>query len=308
MAMLEGIEFLTTAVETGSFAAAARRLGVTPSAVSRRIARLEEDLGVPILARTTRSLRLTNDGQAFHDRCVRILQELTEAKEVIARASKKPSGTLRVDAPIALGRAIIAPALPRFLDRYPEIRLDLTLRDQFVDPVAEGLDVLVRIGRLGESNLIARKLGESAILHVASPRYLKKHGTPKLPKDLANHDCLGYLREGQPAAFKFVIDGTLHVSDISGPCHTNDADVLRQLALAGIGIVAVFDFLARDPIQTGALQVVLGNYPSATWPIHALYPKNRHLVPKVSVFLDFLSELFRAGENRSLRGVGRARR
>jgi LysR family transcriptional regulator for bpeEF and oprC len=160
MAMLEGIEFLTTTVETGSFANAARRLGRTPSAVSRRVAQLEREVGVPLLARTTRSLRLTDDGRAFYDRCVRILQELNEARDALARASEMPSGILRVDVPIALGRATIASNLPGFLASHPAVRVDLTLRDQIVDPVAEGLDVLVRIGKPGDShNLISRKLG-----------------------------------------------------------------------------------------------------------------------------------------------------
>ncbi len=290
---LDGIEFLTTTVEAGSFAAAARRLGVTPSAVSRRVAQLERELGVPLLARTTRSLRLTHDGEAFYQRCVRVLSELREAKEAIARATKKPAGLLRVDAPVALGRALLVPALPRFLERYPEIRLDLTLRDHFVDPVAEGLDVLLRIGSLGESNLIARKLGASRIGHYASPAYVKRRGTPKTPRDLARHHCIGYLRDGRPAPLKFVGDGAETTAEIAGPFNTNDATSLLEIAIAGKGIAALFDFLAHAAVERGELVRVLEKYPGSTWPIHALYPKNRHLLPKVGVFLDFVSKLFR---------------
>ncbi|MFT3775701.1 MAG: LysR family transcriptional regulator [Minicystis sp.] len=291
MSTLDGIELLATVVEAGSFAAAARRLGVTPSAVSRRIAALERDLGVPLLARNTRSLRLTNDGLAFHERCVRILEELKEARDAVARVRKKPAGVLRVDVPSALGRHVLTPKLPLFLERYPEIRLDLTLRDQFVDPIAEGLDVLVRIGSLGDSTLIARRLGESRIVHCASPAYLRRHGTPRSPRDLAHHQCLGYLREGRPSAFRFTSgEGILDV-DIAGHFHANDADVLRQVAIAGKGIVALFDFLVTADIASGALVTVLDDHPSTIWPVHALYPKNRHLVPKVGVFLDFLGEL-----------------
>lgn len=299
MTVLTGIEFLTTTVDTGSFAAAARRLGVTPSAVSRRVAQLERELGVPLLARTTRSLRLTNDGRAFYERCVRVLSELEEARDVIARASKKPSGQLRVDVPVALGREVIGPNLPRFLARYPEVRLDLTLRDQFLDPVAEGIDVLVRIGRLGDQNLMARKLGASRILHCASPAYLRKRGTPKTPRDLAEHACLGYLRDGQPAAFKFELGENITSTDISGPFHATDAHVLRDLVHAGNGIAALFDFLVRDLMAKGELVTVLDEWPSTLWPIHALYPKNRHLLPKVSVFLEFLADLFRPARSKS---------
>jgi DNA-binding transcriptional LysR family regulator len=295
MSQLEAIELFALAVETRSFAAAARRLGVTPSAVSRRVARLERELGVPLLARTTRSLRLTDDGAAFHERCVRVLDELREAREALARSSTRPSGVLRVDAPVALGRTVLAPALPRFLDRHPEVRVDLTLRDHHVDAAAEGLDVLVRIGQLGEPNLVARRLGESRVVHLASPAYLRRRGVPRAPADLARHDCVGYLRDGQPAPFHFVAPGgAVQAVSVAGRVHASDADALRALAVAGKGIVALFDFLARDELARGALVRVLPHHPGTTWPIHALYPKNRHLLPKVGVFLDFLRELLAA--------------
>ncbi|WP_437300250.1 LysR family transcriptional regulator [Sorangium sp. So ce426] len=306
MISLAAIELLVATVETGSFSGAARRLGVTPSAVSRRVMRLEQELGVALLARTTRSLRLTDDGQAFYARCVRIVEELGEATEAIARASKKPVGLLRVDAPVALGRDVIAPGLPRFAARYPDVRINLTLRDQHVDPVAEGLDLLVRIGPLGDSSLVARRLGASRLVHCAAPSYIARRGAPATPADLARHDCVGYLRDGRPAGFRFLTgdgDAVLEVP-ISGPFHANDVDVLRRLAIAGSGIIAMFDFLAKEALAEGTLVTVLDEFPTTTWPIHALYPKNRHLLPKVRVFVDFLAEIFappspeRRGERR----------
>lgn len=294
MSMVSGIEFFATTVDAGSFASAARRLGVTASAVSRRVARLERELGVPLLARTTRSLSLTNDGRAFYERCVRILEELHEARDAIARASKRPSGVLRVDVPIALGRFVLAPRLPEFLDRYPEIRLELTVRDQYVDPIAEGIDVLLRIGPLGDSTLIARRLGEARIIVAAAPAYLRKRGTPKSPGDLARHECLGYLREGRPDPWRFVSDAGVSLVDIAGRYHANDVDLLLSGALAGKGLVTLFDFIAAEAIQSGALVPVLEGYPLMSRPIHALYPKNRHLLPKVGVFLDFVTEIFQA--------------
>lgn len=292
--MLDSIEFFTITVETGSFAAAARRLRVTPSAVSRRVGRLERELGVALLARTTRTLRLTDDGRAFHERCVRVLEELGEARAAIARTIKKPSGLLRVDAPMALGRHLLVPAIPRFLDRYRELRVDLTLRDQFVDPIAEGLDVLIRIGRLADSNLIARRLGESRIVHCAAPAYLRKRGTPAQPRDLVRHLCISYLREGQPTPFQFVAPGgeLLEIA-VTGAVHANDAGAIVELAVAGRGIASVFDFTVRDAIARGALVPILRDHSTVAWPIHALYPKNRHLVAKVRAFLDFLPALFR---------------
>ncbi len=294
MDTLAGIEFFTATVEAGSFAVAARRLGVTASAVSRRVAHLERELGVPLLARTTRSLSLTNDGRAFHERCLRILDELREARDALAHSGREPSGVLRVDAAVAPGRAVLAPRVPEFLKRYPEIKLELTLRDQFVDPIAEGIDVLVRIGPLGDSMLIARRLGESRVLLCASPAYLRKRGTPRTPSDLARHDCVGYLREGRPSEYRFVTGNGTQAVDITGRIHANDAGILHEGAIAGLGIVAMFDFLVADAIASGALVPLLEDHPLWTRPIHALYPKNRQLLPKVGVFLDFLSELFQS--------------
>lgn len=291
--MLDGIRYLVHSVETGSFAGAARRLGVTPSAVSRRIARLERELGVALLARTTRSLRLTHDGQAFHDRCVRALQDLDDARDALAATRQRPSGLLRVETADSLGRVIIGPALPKFLDRYPEVRVQLRLRDQLVDPVTEGIDVLVRIGPLADSNLIARKLGDSELVRCAAPAYLKKHGAPKTPDDLVDHRCLGYLDQSGPRPFRFVGEQGAYARDIDGPCHVNDGLVLLELARAGRGIVSLFDFAARESLASGALVRVLDAYPSPRWPIHALYPTNRHLLPKVRVFLDYLTRVFK---------------
>ncbi|AKU94421.1 Transcriptional regulator, LysR family [Labilithrix luteola] len=305
MGTLDGIEIFTSTVTAGSFASAARRLGVTPSAVSRRVAQLEEELGVQLLARTTRTLRLTDDGRAFYDRCLRIIEELGEARAAIARSGGKPSGTLRVDAPVALGRKRIASELPRFLDRYPDIRLDITFRDQLVDPIAEGLDLVIRIGALADSTLVARRLGESRIVHCASPPYLRKRGMPKTPRDLQKHACIGYLSEGRPLSFRFVTDEDIAVVDIQGPCNANDVDLMLTMALAGKGIAGIFDFVAHEHLERGTLVEVLADHPGAVWPIHALYPKNRHLLPKVSAFLDFVASVLRAPESTVSRGTSR---
>jgi LysR family transcriptional regulator for bpeEF and oprC len=293
MGQLEAIEYFVRTVEAGSFAAAARRLKVTPSAVSRKVARLERELGVPLLARTTRSLSLTHDGEAFHARCQRIVEELTEARDALARVRKKPSGLLRVDAPLTLGRVVLAPGLTEFFKRYPDIEVALTLRDALVDPFVEGIDVLVRIGPLRDSPLIARRLGESRVVLCGSPAYLRKHGTPKTPADLARHECLAYLGPEGPRSWRFFSGDRLFETSPKGTLQVNDADVLALHARAGRGLVFLFDFLIADDLAQGKLVTLLDDYAAPAWPIHALYPKNRQLVPKVSVFLDFLSELFR---------------
>jgi LysR family transcriptional regulator for bpeEF and oprC len=288
--LLESLPFLTATVETGSFAGAARRLGVTPSAVSRRVAQLEAELGVQLLARTTRRLRTTQDGQVFYEHCARILARLEEARHQLARTSASPSGVLRVDAPVAIGRAILAPRLPLFLRRYPDVRVELTLHDRFVDPVTEGIDLLVRIGKLLDSGLVARRLGESRVIHCASPEYLARRGVPRTPADLVHHDWLGYLRDFHPMPYTFVSDDHVREVEITGQCYSNDAEVLRILAQGGQGIIAIFDLVVRERLESGELVTVLDDHPSSTWPIHALYLPNRHLLPKVRVFIDFLAE------------------
>lgn len=294
MGTLDAIDWFAITVAAGSFAAAARRLGVTASAVSRRIAGLERELGVTLLARTTRSLSLTHDGQSFHAHCLRIIEELHEAKAALARVRKRPSGVVRVDATVAFGRNVLAPRLPDFLARFPELRVELTLRDQFVDPFAEGLDVLVRIGPLRDTALIARRLGESKFLVCASPAYLRRHGTPRTPDELARHGGLGYLRDGRALEWHF----GERIVDVDGRLHANDSETLLRGALAGLGLVFLPDFLVADAVKRGELVTLFESCETLTWPIHALYPKNRHLLPKVGVFLGFLGELLSGAPKR----------
>ncbi|MGN6108158.1 MAG: LysR substrate-binding domain-containing protein [Kofleriaceae bacterium] len=301
MAMLDDIEIFVAVVSAGSFSAAARKLGVTPSAVSRRIAALEDELGASLLARTTRTLRPTRDGAAFHLRCARAIDELREARRDLASAGTRPSGVLRVDAPIALGRQLLARRMPAFLERYPELDVELTLRDQFVDPIAEGVDVLVRIAPLADSSLVVKQLSRSRIVVCGAPAYLARRGTPATPQQLAHHACIGFLRDGRPDPWRFTDGPNVYQVEIQGRLHTNDVDTMLAAAQAGSGLIAAFDFLVADALATGALVEVLADHPSITRPIHALYPNSRHLVPKVRVFLDFLAEEVFAAPRRTRR-------
>jgi len=290
MSTLEGLELFSATVKAGSFAAAARELRVTPSAVSRRVALLEQELGVALLSRTTRSLRLTDDGQAFYARCLRILEELQEARDDIARVRRIPAGMLRVDAPIAFTRAVLGPKLASFLERYPELKVALTLRDRRADPVAEGLDALVRIGPLADSALLARRVGQSRFVFCASPAYVKKHGRPRSPKELGKHRCVGYWRDGAPDPFRFLSKNGMEIVDVDGQCHVNDAEVAHQLVMDGQGVGCFFDFLVDRDIASRKLTPVLTEHVGAVWPIHVLYPKNRHLLPKVTAFVELVVE------------------
>ncbi|WP_437663564.1 LysR family transcriptional regulator [Sorangium sp. So ce1182] len=294
MDTLTSIEFFVTTVQAGSFAAGAKRLGVTASAVSRRIARLEDELGVQLLARTTRSLRLTEDGAAFLDRGARIVEEYRAATETLKGTRTAPAGALRVDAAVVLGRTLLGPRIADFLRRYPKIRLELTLRDQFIDPVAEGVDVAVRLGPLRDSTLVARRVGEIRTMICGSPAYFRRHGRPRRLEDLARHACLGFLQDGRPTPYRFV-DGQLPpAAAVEARFHTNDADLLLTGATAGLGLVYSFDFHVEDALARGELEAVQLREPSVTYPVHALYPRSRHLLPRARVFVDFLAELFEA--------------
>jgi DNA-binding transcriptional LysR family regulator len=255
----------------------------------------ESGPGVRLLARTTRSLLLTDEGRAFHERCERIVGELAEAGDSIAQARGEPSGRLRVEAPVAFGRRVVAPRLAPFLARYPSVRIELILRDQRVDPVAEEVDVLVRIGPLRNSPLMARRLGESRAILCASPEYVSRLGKPRRAADLARHACLTYLRDGRIHVFD--PDGRAAAPAGPAPFAANDEDVIRQMVLASHGIAWLFEFLVADDLQTGALVQLLDDQSTPTWPIHALYPKNRHLLPKARAFIDFFVK--------SLNGEGR---
>ncbi|WP_433937266.1 LysR family transcriptional regulator [Sorangium cellulosum] len=294
MDTLTSIEFFVTTVQAGSFAAGAKRLGVTASAVSRRIARLEDELGVQLLARTTRSLRLTEDGAAFLDRGARIVEEYRAATEALKGTRTVPAGALRVDSAVVLGRSLLRPKIPDFLRRYPKIRLELTLRDQYIDPVAEGIDVAVRLGELRDSALVARRLGEVRTLICGSPAYFRRHGRPRRIEDLARHARLGFLQDGRPTPYRFVDGKVPPAPAVEARFHTNDADLLLDGAIAGLGLVYSFDFHVEGALARGELEAAPLCDPSLMYPVHALYPKSRHLMPRARVFVDFLVELFEA--------------
>ncbi len=281
-------------VERRSFTTAARSLGLTASGVSRVVSRLEARLGVRLIGRTTRSLGLTADGAEYYERCARILRDIDEADAAIARSPRgSPRGRLRVDAPAALGRLVIAPAVPRFLDAYPDVSLTLSLRDHLIDPIADGIDVLVRMAELRESDLRHKKLGAMATVVVASPAYLARHGRPASPSDLRKHATLGFAAGGQPIVWRFGggDPGSRFVPN--GRLQTNSIDALRLAALAGQGVASLLEPHVRDDIARGALEVVLGDHPQAPIPIHALYSKQGATLPKVRAFLEFLEECVR---------------
>ncbi|MGH1483182.1 MAG: LysR family transcriptional regulator [Geminicoccales bacterium] len=297
MNTLEGMNFLVEAVDSGSFSAAGRRLGLAPSSIARGIGALEDELGVRLLNRTTRSLSLTEAGRLYHERAQRILAEVEETNLSITQLEANPRGTLRLNVPSAFGRAHIAPMLPEFLSTFPDVMIDLSTTDAFIDPVEEGIDLVIRIGELKDSSLVARKLAPNKRVICAAPDYFEHHGRPSMPDDLRGHNCLIYKRGNDRVIWHLRDDGGItHDIAITGDVQTNNTEALRAIVLGGQGIAILPTWFVGDDVRNGRLEIVFEDYtvsPTALdTNIYAVFPYNRHLSPKVRAFVDALLKRF----------------
>jgi DNA-binding transcriptional LysR family regulator len=293
MDRMANMEAFVRVAETKSFSEAARRLRSSKSLVSRQVAALEAELGVRLFHRTTRSLSLTEEGRGYHAQVARILNEIEEANLSVSKSQAAPRGRLRVSAPMSFGILHIGPAIRDFLARYPEVELDLSLNDRYVDVVDEGFDLAIRVGRLSDSSLIARKLGQYRMMLCASPAYLKQQGTPHDPDDLKTHRCLCYSTNSLVPEWQFVSkEGKPWAVQINGPLHANNGDVLRAAALQGLGIVYLPSFIVGPDVQASTLASLLPEFVPTDTAIHAVYPHSRHLSPKVRAFINFLAERY----------------
>ncbi len=280
-------------VEAGSLSAAAERLGVAKSAVSRRLGELEARLGVQLLRRTTRRLNLTDSGRSFYDRCLRILADLDEAEAAVSQAHGALQGRLRIAAPLSFGLLHLGPAITDFMQQHPQVQFDLDFNDREVDLLAEDIDVAIRIAQLHDSTLIARRLWSNRLLLCASPDYLRRHGTPQAPADLAGHHGLVYSYAPEPTLL------TLRDADqretrahLRERLRSNNGDFLRQAAVAGQGIALSPSFIVYESLRNGELVPVLPGYTHAEVPAYAVYPQTRHLSQRVRTFVDFLAERY----------------
>lgn len=293
MDRLASMEAFVRVAESRSFSEAARRLRSSKSLVSRQVAALEAELGVRLFHRTTRSLSLTEEGRGYHAQIARILAEIEEANLSVSQAQAAPRGRLRVSAPMSFGILHLAPAIRDFLARYPEVELDLSLNDRYVDVVDEGFDVAIRIGRLADSSLVARRLASNRMILCASPGYVTQHGAPKDPDELKRHQCLCYSTNSLTPEWVFArTDGTPWPVQIDGPLHANNGDVLRCAALQGLGVVYLPSFIVGQDVQAATLVSLLPEFIPTDTAIHAVYPHTRHLSPKVRAFIDFLAARF----------------
>lgn len=292
MDKLTSMRAFTRIVDGGSFSEAARAMRLSRSAVSKYILDLEADLGVQLLHRTTRSASPTDNGRIYYERCVAILADIDEADLTVSQFQAAPRGTLRVNAPMSFGTLHLGKAIAAFLARFPELTNHLILSDQQIDTVQEGFDVTIRIADLSDSSLIARRIVPAHRALCASPVYLAAHGTPMHPNDLRTHALLSYDYLGTGVQWKLTGKDGDHWLNVRSRLCTNNAEILRDAAVAGAGIALLPTFIAGPALRTGTLQSVLATYRAPELSVCALYPPTRHVPMKVRAFIDFLIEHF----------------
>jgi DNA-binding transcriptional LysR family regulator len=280
-------------VDAQSFAGAARDFGLSPAMVSKHVQALEARLGARLLNRTTRRLSLTEVGRGYYDRARQILADLEEADRAASDLQATPRGVLKVNAPFSFGIRHVASAIAAYLMAHPEVTVDISLNDRYVDLLAEGVDVALRIGRLADSSLIARRLAPIRMVLAAAPAYVERHGQPSAPKDLAGHLCLLYTYATAADEWRFAgPDGREESVRVSGRLLANNGDILSTAAVDGLGIALLPSFMVGEHVRSGALMPLLPGYAAPAGALYAVYPPGRHLSAKLRSFIDFLVTRF----------------
>jgi DNA-binding transcriptional LysR family regulator len=293
MSKIQEMSSFAAVVEAGSFVAAADVTGLSKTAVSRHISNLEQRLGVRLLQRTTRRLSLTDEGRTFFTRVKDVLGSIDEAESELTARSIEPSGLVRVNAPLTFGTMHLAPLWGLFLDANPKVSLEITLSDRAVDLVEEGYDLAVRIATSPGSNVVSRKLASTKVVLCASPRYLRKHGTPKHPRDLADHALISYTYWSGGDEWTFSgPQGAVSVK-VRSRIHANNGDTCRSAALAHQGIILQPDFLIGGDLRARTLVELLPQFHSVELGVHVVYPTRKHLPSKLRRLIDFLVAAFR---------------
>lgn len=281
--------------ELGSFAKAAKLLGISSSAVSKSVARLEDRLELRLFQRTTRSLSLTEEGRLFFQTCNRVLAELDDAEQSLRERASTPSGVLKVQFPAALGRLKILPALGALTRKYPALRIEASFEDRLTDLVDAGLDAVVRIGEPRDSGLMVRRVGTIKYIVCAAPSFIEKHGKPQSPDDLKRFACIRRVQHGEAlyATWKFASpqNGSLFAREVVGTLSFDSNDAIVDAGLAGDGLVQLHTYMAESYLKSGRLVQVLSEYAADGPPISVLFPSNRHLTPKVRAFIDFVASI-----------------
>ncbi|MGC1550124.1 MAG: LysR family transcriptional regulator [Rhodanobacter sp.] len=291
MDKLTGLAAFVRTAETQSFVAAGRLLGITASAVGKSVARLEERMGVRLFQRSTRRIRLTEEGRLFYQRCQHILNDIDDAEAVLSHAAEAPRGRLRVSV-ITVGYRFLMPVMPEFMQRYPEIELDLDFDDRMVDVIDEGLDAVIRSGDLPDSRLMARRLGSFRAGLFASPEYLRRRGIPQHPRELERHACVQFRNQtsGKLQKWTMRIDPGEAEPRLPVSMICNNIEALLTATVNGLGIGYMPTFLTRDAVANGALVPLLDSHMILQGQFWLLWPSNRQMSPKLRVFVDFLCE------------------
>lgn len=288
-----GVSVFVGVVEAGSFTAAAERLGHSVSFVSKEIARLEARIGARLLNRTTRTQSLTDAGRDYYERCRQIVADAEEAEDQVSLGRERPRGLLRVSAPVSFGLGNLASVLPGFLEVHPELRAEIEMNDRMVDVVADGFDVVIRVGQLKTSSLISRRIASSRGVIVAAPDYWDRRGRPAHPSELTDHDCISYSLMRSPERWEFSeSDGRKIGVDIRTRVLCNSAELETALAVAGLGVTRLPAFACARELAEGRLEPVLEAYGRPEIGVYAIYPDRHHLPAKTRAFVDFLADRF----------------
>ena len=293
MDLLSGIKAFVTTVDQGSFSQAARELGSSKATVSKQVAGLEDHLRVRLLHRTTRKLNLTDEGRLYVERARKILEDLDDAEDAVSPTGAEPRGRLRISAPHTFGAMHLSRVIPAFVERYPQVQLDIEFADRLVNLVDEGYDVAIRISQLQDSSLIARRIAPVAMTLCAAPNYWQAHGKPSHPRELGEHKAIVYSYLSTPGEWQLREAGKTFSTKIGGNLTTNNDVVIRSAAVQGLGIFYGPQFIVSRALYKGELETALEEFYAEPLGVYALYPSSRNLSPKVRAFVDFLVEWFR---------------
>jgi DNA-binding transcriptional LysR family regulator len=282
-------------VECSSFTRAADTLSVPRSSVSAAVLELEGRVGARLLHRTTRKVSPTQDGAAFYERCLRLIADVEETEGLFRKTAARPSGKLRIDVPGRIGRLIVAPALPDFLDSYPDVDIDLGITDRAVNLTEDSVDCVLRVGPLSDSSLIARSIGELPLINVASPAYLERHGVPQTPDDLHAHIAINYASpsRGRVEDWEWIEDGTLRSMQMRARVTVNSAEAYIACCIAGLGMIQIPAYDVKALTDAGELAEVMPDYRAEPMPMTLLYPHRQHLSRRLQVFADWLEHVLK---------------
>jgi DNA-binding transcriptional LysR family regulator len=289
MDTLDGLKTVVAVVETGSFTAASERLGMSKALVSKYVGEVEDALGVRLLNRSTRRLALTEAGQRYYDQALPLLEEFTEMVDSVTGEQSSPRGLLRISVPVTFGEMSLAPLIPKFLQQYPDIGVDLQLNDKMINMLEEGIDVVIRIGAVDDSSLIAKHIQTLPLVLCASANYIKQQGRPDVPAHLAKHHCIidSNFRVGKHWPI-ISPQGDTTLVEVNSRITANSPRAVKEIALAGGGIGMIPRFIVQDALQDGRLEEILPSYSTLEFGLFAIYPHRRYLARKVRCFIDFL--------------------